>query len=178
MRKRSHGDCCRIRPPAGSHGNARQRVHPTPASLRPGYSDQSTISTQLSTLKIRLGHHLCERDRSGLRFTACGERFADSARKLLGTLDVFNAEARKAGRTLVGMLDLGLVGHASINTNTRINQAIRRFQEHDESVYLVVSMCPPGESGGLLLDNRIHTAIGYSWYRVSALDYTATFRET
>ncbi|NMG68483.1 LysR family transcriptional regulator, partial [Azoarcus indigens] len=102
MRKRSCGDCRRIRPPAGSHGNVRQRVRPTPAPLRPGCSGQSTISTQLSTLETRLGYRLCERGRSGFRLTARGERFVDSARKLLGALDVFSAEARKVGRTLVG----------------------------------------------------------------------------
>ena len=139
---------------------------------------QSTISTQLSTLETRLGYRLCERGRSGFRLTARGEQFMASARKLLGALDTFSAEARSMGRTLVGTLNLGLIGHAPVNANARISQAIDRFRRRDESVHFNVSVRPPGELETLLLDGKIHMAIGYFWHRVPALDYTTIFHET
>ena len=132
-------------------------VTPAQATLNVG---QSTISTQLSTLETRLGYRLCERGRSGFRLTARGEQFVDSARKLLTALDAFSAEARKVGRTLVGTLNLGLIGHAPVNANARISQAIERFRQRDESVHFTVSVRPPGELEGLLLDGKIHMAIG------------------
>ncbi len=102
----------------------------------------------------------------------------DSARKLLTALDAFSAEARKVGRTLVGTLNLGLIGHAPVNANARISQAIERFRQRDESVHFTVSVRPPGELEGLLLDGKIHMAIGYFWHRVPALEYTTVFHET
>jgi DNA-binding transcriptional LysR family regulator len=150
-------------------------VTPAQATLNVG---QSTISTQLSTLETRLGYRLCERGRSGFRLTARGEQFVDSARKLLTALDAFSAEARKVGRTLVGTLNLGLIGHAPVNANARISQAIERFRQRDESVHFTVSVRPPGELEGLLLDGKIHMAIGYFWHRVPALEYTTVFHET
>ncbi len=139
---------------------------------------QSTISTQLSTLETRLGYRLCERGRSGFRLTARGEQFMASAHKLLGALDTFSAEARSMGRTLVGTLNLGLIGHAPVNANARISQAIDRFRQRDGSVHFNVSVRPPGELETLLLDGKIHMAIGYFWHRVPALDYTTIFHET
>jgi len=139
---------------------------------------QSTISTQLSTLETRLGYRLCERGRSGFRLTARGEQFMESARKLLDALDTFSAEARSMGRTLVGTLNLGLIGHAPVNANARISQAIDRFRQRDESVHFNVSVRPPGELETLLLDGKIHMAIGYFWHRMPALDYTTIFHET
>jgi DNA-binding transcriptional LysR family regulator len=78
----------------------------------------------------------------------------------------------------VGTLNLGLIGHAPVNANARISQAIERFRQRDESVHFTVSVRPPGELEGLLLDGKIHMAIGYFWHRVPALDYTTIFHET
>ena len=149
----------------------------TPAQATLNVS-QSTISTQLSTLETRLGYRLCERGRSGFRLTPRGRQFVESGRKLLTALDVFGAEARKVGRTLVGTLNLGLIGHTPVSANARISQAIECFRQRDESVHFSVSVRSPGELEGLLLDGKIHMGIGYFWHRVPALDYTTIFHET
>ena len=125
-------------------------ITPAQATLNVG---QSTISTQLSTLETRLGYRLCERGRSGFRLTARGGQFVDSARKLLAALDTFSAEARKVGRTLVGTLNLGLIGHAPVNANARISQAIERFRQRDESVHFTVSVSPAERLVTALADN-------------------------
>src|SRR5450830_28037 len=60
---------------------------------------QSTISAQLGVLETRLGFRLCERGRAGFKLTAKGEKFADSARRMIEALSEFGMEAdRKSTR--------------------------------------------------------------------------------
>jgi len=138
---------------------------------------QSTISTQLSTLETRLGFKLCERGRAGFRLTAKGEKFADSARRMLEALAEFGMEARNLDKKLVGSLSLGLMGHTPARENLRLSEAIRRFRSRDEAVRLNMVVRTPGELEEMLLNGTVQVAIGYFWRRVPALQYTPLMLE-
>src|SRR5437016_5182185 len=107
--------------------------------------NQSTISTQLSTLETRLGFRLCERGRGGFSLTPKGVQFVQASRALLQTVDHFCLDARQMGHKLVGQLHLGLIGHAAISANARLSQAIARFRQRDESVTLSLAVLAPGQ---------------------------------
>ncbi len=138
---------------------------------------QSTISTHLATLETRLGYRLCERGRSGFRLTAKGERFADLARGLLGTIADFNAEARNLDKKLVGSLRIGMIGNTPLSQNARVSEAIARFRQRDEAVKLIVRVCPPIELEEGLLRDDLDVAIGYFWHRAPTLQFTPLFTE-
>lgn len=138
---------------------------------------QSTISTQLSALETRLGFRLCERGRAGFKLTPKGERFADLSRKLMAGFNDFTAEVRNMDHQLVGTLNIGLIGHASIYQSTLISRAIARFRERHQAVRFSISVRPPRELEEKLLSDDLQVAIGYFWHRIPKLEYTPLFLE-
>lgn len=138
---------------------------------------QSTLSSQLVTLETRLGFSLCKRGRGGFRLTAKGERFVPLARDLLMAVNAFSTQARHLDRKLVGTLQVGLIGHTSIDMNVRIARAIARFRERDEAVQFKFFVRSPEEQESQLLTGQLHLAVGYFWHRLSALEYTPLFAE-
>jgi len=138
---------------------------------------QPTLSSQLATLETRLGFSLCERGRGGFRLTVKGVRFEQLARRLVGALTDFSAEARNVDRQLVGTLTIGLIGHAPMSENLRIGQAIERFRQRDEAVRFSVLVRTSNELESLLVAGTIQVAVGYFWHRAPTLDYTTLFVE-
>ena len=138
---------------------------------------QSTISAQLTTLETRLGFRLCERGRAGFRLTAKGEKFADSARRMMDALSEFGMEARNLDKRLVGTLSIGLIGHTPAHHNTRLSDVIRQFRQRDEAVRIELLVRTPSELEEMLLNGSIQVAIGYFWRRVTALQYTQLMLE-
>jgi len=138
---------------------------------------QSTISAQLGVLETRLGFRLCERGRAGFKLTAKGEKFADSARRMIEALSEFGMEARNLDKKLVGKLNIGLIGHTPLHQNARLSEVIRRFRQRDEAVHLDIVVRTPSELEEMLLNGSIQIAIGYFWRRVTALEYTSLMQE-
>lgn len=139
--------------------------------------NQSTISTQLSTLETRLGFRLCERGRGGFRLTPKGVQFVQASRGLLQTVDHFCLDARQMGHKLVGQLKLGLIGHAAISANARLSQAIARFRQRDEAVTLSLAVLAPGQLEEEVTNGRLDAGIGYFWHRLPSLEYVALYTE-
>lgn len=138
---------------------------------------QPTISTQLSALEARVGFRLCERGRSGFRMTSKGERFAATARTLMGATSEFVARVREIDRKLVGTLSIGLIGHASHVENTRVAEAISVFQRRDQAVNISMKVKSPQELEEGLVNNELDLALGYFWHRVPGLVYKQLFTE-
>lgn len=138
---------------------------------------QSTISTQLAALETRLGYRLCERGRSGFHLTAKGERFYELSQKLLNGVDEFSLTVRNLDKTLVGTLNIRLIGHAPVSQNARISDAIAAFRQRDEAVRFAISVRSPGDLEEHLLSGEIQIAVGYFWHRVPTLEYTPLFIE-
>ncbi|WP_213878841.1 LysR family transcriptional regulator [Pseudomonas sp. dw_358] len=138
---------------------------------------QSAISLQLSTLETRLGFRLCERGRGGFRLTGKGDRFVDSARRMLEAVDAFSIEARNMDKQLVGTLKLCMIGNTMFAQNVKISEAIDLFMRRDQAVNFDIQVKPPGEIEESIMSGRLDAAIGYFWHRAPGLDYTSLFTE-
>lgn len=138
---------------------------------------QSTISTQLATLEVRLGFKLCERGRTGFRLTAKGERFTNLARRLLSNLSEFAVETQHLEKKLIGQLNVGLIGHLSRSDSWRLSQVVARFRKRDEAVRLNFYIHSPDQQEEMLLYGRLHLAIGYFLRRTQNLRYTTLLSE-
>jgi LysR family transcriptional regulator, transcriptional activator for bauABCD operon len=138
---------------------------------------QSTISTQLSVLEARVGFKLCDRGRGGFRLTSKGERFATTARELMGATSDFVARVREIDRKLVGTLSIGLIGHAPLVENTRVAEAVGTFQRRDQAVSISMKVKSPQELEESLINHQLDVAIGYFWHRAPGLVYQPLFTE-
>ncbi|WGS44908.1 LysR family transcriptional regulator [Burkholderia sp. JSH-S8] len=138
---------------------------------------QSTISTQLAMLEARVGFRLCERGRGGFRLTSKGERFAASARNLIGATSSFVAEVREMDRKLVGTLNVGLIGNTALRENTRMVEAISAFRKRDQAVRFSMVVGAPHELEEGIVNNKLDIALGYFWHRVPGLEYVRCFVE-
>lgn len=139
--------------------------------------NQSTISTQLSTLETRLRFRLCERGRGGFSLTPKGVQFVQASRGLLQTVDHFCLDARQMGHKLVGQLTLGLIGHAAISVNARLSQAIALFRQRDQAVTLSLAVRSPGQLEEALINGEVDVGVGYFWHRLLSLEYVPLYSE-
>lgn len=138
---------------------------------------QSTISTQMATLEMRVGFRLCDRGRAGFRLTPRGEQFAQASRQLLESVDSFCLDARQIGRKLVGKLHIGLIGHAAMSANARLSQAIAKFRARDEAVTLSLAVVAPGQLEEEIINGHLDIGIGYFWHRLPNLEYAPLYSE-
>jgi LysR family transcriptional regulator, transcriptional activator for bauABCD operon len=138
---------------------------------------QPAISAQLATLETRLGFRLCERGRGGFSLTGRGERFAESALKLLEAVDQLTVEAQNLDKKLVGKLTLCLVGHTEPRQNTLISSAITQYLGRNQAVRMIIVVRPPGEIEQQIASGAIDVAIGYFWQRNRLLEYVPLFLE-
>lgn len=140
--------------------------------------NQSTISTQLSTLEARLGFRLCERGRSGFRLTPKGDRFAQAARRMLDVVNDFCEEARNIEKKLSGSLRIGLIGHTDPVQNAKLGLAISSFRERDEAVRFHIFNRSPNEIEEQMLAGELDMGIGYFWHQLPELEYVPLYVET
>jgi LysR family transcriptional regulator, transcriptional activator for bauABCD operon len=138
---------------------------------------QSTLSTQLGTLEVRLGYRLCERGRGGFRLTAKGERFERAARQLVSTMNEFCHQAQSIDTRLVGVLKIGIIDHTPPTQHALFSQAIARFRERDESVQFSILLRTPEQIVREILSGDLHIGLGYFWHRVPSLEYARMFIE-
>ncbi|MYM21603.1 LysR family transcriptional regulator [Duganella sp. FT135W] len=139
--------------------------------------NQSTISTQLSTLEARLGFRLCERGRAGFRLTPKGERFAQAARRMLDVVNDFCEEARNIEKKLSGSLRIGLIGHTDPEQNAKLGQAIAAFRKRDEAVRFHIFNRAPNELEEQMLAGELDLGIGYFWHQLPELEYAPLYVE-
>jgi DNA-binding transcriptional LysR family regulator len=138
---------------------------------------QSTLSTQLATLEVRLGYRLCERGRGGFRLTPKGERFERIARQLVATLGEFVHQSQNIDRRLVGVLKLGMIDNTPPSQHVILSKAIGTFRRRDESVQFSILLRTPEQIEREILNGDLHIGLGYFWHRVPSLDYQEFFVE-
>jgi len=138
---------------------------------------QSTLSTQLGTLEVRLGYRLCERGRGGFRLTAKGKRFEIAARQLVATVTQFCHQAQHIDRQLVGALRIGMIDHTPPGQHALFSQAIARFRGRDENVQFTIHLRTPEQIVREIVSGELHIGLGYFWHRVPSLDYAPLFIE-
>lgn len=139
---------------------------------------QSTISTQLANLEMRLGYRLCLRGRGGFSLTTKGLRFAEMARALISEMDIFSVQARHLDRAMVGTLKIGLIGQTPPEQNASLSRAIALFHRRGVTVEFKISVAGPSVIEERLLAGDLDIAIGYFWHRMAELNYRNLFSET
>lgn len=138
---------------------------------------QSTISTKMTKLEIRLNVRLCDRGRSGFRLTPKGEKVYQSAIKLLDAIGTFTRETQAVSETLVGKVHVGLSEQLAPQIIERIAEVIGRYRKHAQEVTIEMSAATPDELESKLLNNQIQLAIGYFSKSLSSLSYKLLFKE-
>ena len=103
-----------------SFTSATRRVHVT----------QQVLSTQIRQLEHSVGAQLLERTSRGVRLTAAGEAFLDSARDIMSALDRGVSAARNAARVAAGRLSVGLSLAASGEIRTTLLAAFQSAYPH------------------------------------------------
>jgi DNA-binding transcriptional LysR family regulator len=103
-----------------SFTSAARRVHVT----------QQVLSTQIRQLEHSVGAQLLERTSRGVRLTAAGEAFLDSARDIMSALDRGVSAARNAARVAAGRLSVGLSLAASGEIRTTLLAAFQSAYPH------------------------------------------------
>ena len=138
---------------------------------------QPSISIQMAKLETRLGYRLCERGKGGFRLTPKGEHLLQSTRRLFVAIEGFRDEARGVADKLLGEVRIGLSESLEESVLARLSDAIRRFRQRNEAVTLDLLTATPAELERLLLQDRLHLAVGYFAGTQAALQHTTLFIE-
>jgi len=141
-------------------------------------TSQSTISTQMSQLEIRLGYRLCERGRSGFRLTEQGDLLYRYAVQLFQSLQQFQLQAEELKRGLSGHLRIGILDAVITDPACPVSPALREFSAMPNNVVRIsVEVLPPRELETQLLDKRLDVAFGTFCSFPPALSYKPLYRE-
>ncbi|MCY1288541.1 aminoethylphosphonate catabolism associated LysR family transcriptional regulator [compost metagenome] len=138
---------------------------------------QSTISTQMAKLEIRVGFRLCERGKSGFRLTAKGERVYQSARKLFDAVGSFTRETQAVSDTLIGELKIGLSELLAPEVLELLGQCVGRYRQRTLDVTIEIITATPDVLEAKLLNDEIQLAIGYFSKSQASLNYETLFQE-
>lgn len=138
---------------------------------------QSTISTQIGQLEVRLGVRLCERGRGGFRLTEQGRAAHEATQRLLSAIENFRIEADQLKRTLGGTLNLGVIDNTVTDPGSPLRAAMQRFVGRSADIHVNVYVGTPAELEQRVLDGRLHVAIGHFPLRVPGLASMPLYQE-
>lgn len=138
---------------------------------------QPTISNHITALEQRLGVRLCQRGRTGFRLTEKGEMVHAATQRLLRSLDDFAQEAGSLKGRLAGQLTIGLVDCIVTDPNSRLHDAIGRFQARPNDVTLCLHQEFPQVLQEKVLEGDFHLGIGSFPHKIKGLQYTPLYEE-
>jgi DNA-binding transcriptional LysR family regulator len=130
-----------------------------------------TISTHMRSLETRLGVRLCQRGRAGFSLTPQGQNIYVAAKRLLGAVNDFTAEAGAARRQLVGELRLGVVDALLTNETWCFPDVIAAFLDMSPHLKIHISTLPPNEIEKHVIDGHLHAGLGSFHRQLSLLAY-------
>ena len=138
---------------------------------------QSTISMQIGQLETRLGVRLCERGRAGFRLTEQGCAIHEATQRLLSAIDNFRMEADQQKRAIAGTLNLGVIDNTVTDPGSPLREAVKRFLRHGPQVRINAYVGSPSDLEQMVLDGRLHVAIGHFPFPVGGLVSTPLYAE-
>lgn len=138
---------------------------------------RSTISKHISDLELRVGLKLCNRGPSGFSLTPEGEKFLETARELLKSIDRFQSEIDSIHSKLTGTLRLGLFDQSSTNPNAHIHKAIQKFDAAAPDVALEIALDTPSALEALVNNGSIDIAIVPVHRQSTSFIYTPLYTE-
>ena len=138
---------------------------------------QSTISTHMTALELRLGLRLCQRGRAGFRLTEKGQLIYQASQRLFASLEEFRSEAGAVRNRLVGSLDIGIVDNLITNPMSRLHQSVMSFNARAPEVQISVHVTSPTELERAVLDGRFDLGLGACGRHSPYLAYEDMFEE-
>lgn len=148
----------------------------TPAQAELNAS-QSTISTHMSQLEMRLGVRLCQRGHAGFKLTQQGEEVLRACEMLFGSIDEFKRRIADARKNLSGHLRFGVLNNMITHPKLRLSEVVRRFADGAPGVRVSVCVGIESEIEAQLLDRRLHLAISLRYHDSPTLEYEYLFDE-
>ncbi len=138
---------------------------------------QSTISTRMHDLEVRLGMTLCQRGRRGFRLTPDGEKVYALCQSLFENINNFENQIDNIRKVSHGHITLALTDNLATNPDCHIQQAIRTFCERHPKVTLETVVWDSQQIEMMLLDGKIELGITSSELHKDGLVYTPLFSE-
>lgn len=138
---------------------------------------RSTISKHISDLEMRVGIKLCNRGPSGFSLTPEGELVLQAAKKLLVSIDAYQAEIDDIHAHLTGTFRLGLFDQSSTNPAARVHDALRAFDEAAPDVELEILLATPSSLETRVIDGSLDLAIVPMHRKSTLLRYAPLYSE-
>ncbi|MFT5073731.1 MAG: DNA-binding transcriptional LysR family regulator [Patiriisocius sp.] len=139
---------------------------------------QSTISTQMSQLEVRVGYSLCHRGRSGFRLTSEGEDFYELTKELFRSIIQFQTQVSELKEGLSGTLKIAFLDNVISDNKNPLKNALSKFVRHPENtVQIKLESLPPADMEKGLLNGSLDIAIGIFDDHVSGLHYKPLYEE-
>ncbi|NIB44031.1 LysR family transcriptional regulator [Pseudomaricurvus alkylphenolicus] len=120
---------------------------------------RSTISRHLKDLEVRLGVSLCRRGRGGFALTEEGQQIYQSTLRLLGSLESFRSEVADVHKRLTGHISLALFDKTASNPESRIGEAMARFDDLAPEVSLDIYVEPINEIERGVMEGRFQLGV-------------------
>lgn len=139
---------------------------------------QSTISSHMASLEMRLGMRLCERGRAGFRLTEEGRQIYESAQRLFRSVESFRADVEGLRGRLAGELYVGTVDNVITNPGFPLSEAITRFKRREGNVRVHLQVGRPADIERAVVDGSMHVGIGGYTRRISGITHIPLLRET
>ena len=136
---------------------------------------QSTISIQIANLEERLGMTLCQRGRGGFALTDEGKKVFDAAQGLFTHIDDFRSQISGINDEVSGILSIGVIDNTVTNPRFRLSDAIRLFKQRNRRINVDVHVVPPNTLSQMILDGRVHVAMGYFPRHTAKLRWVSLF---
>lgn len=138
---------------------------------------QPAISEYMTRLEIRLGAKLCERGRSGFRLTEAGIAHHAALRRLLAAIDEYGAQTASLRAGVGGKVHLGIIDNIITDPASPVPRAVRELSSQNPQAHVDLHIAPPNELEALVLNCRLHMAIGNFPHDGAGLAYTALYDE-
>lgn len=101
---------------------------------------RSTISNHMAELESRLGMTLCRRGRAGFALTPTGQSIYSAALKLLSSAQAFHSHVDSLNHSLLtGELKLAITDGTLNDSNLKLTETLRKFEEKAPKVFLRLS---------------------------------------
>lgn len=113
---------------------------------------QPPLTRHIQSLEEELDVRLFTRTNWGVELTQAGEALLSHARNIKSHVDLATEQARRAGKGLVGRIDIGIFGSAMLNIIPRI---LNQFVESHPDVKIVLHSGPKGRQIEALHQGRI-----------------------
>ncbi len=138
---------------------------------------RSTISRHIKDLEIRLGVTLCRRGRGGFALTDEGRQIYQSTLRLLASLDSFRGEVADIHKRMTGHIAMALFDKTATNPESKIHEALARFDGLAPEVSLDINVEPINEIERGVMEGRFQLAVIPTHRTSPSLAYQHLFYE-